>query len=144
RTADRATPSPRPNAWRVQNLVLAAIPLALFKLVFCIAVLAFGAFRLHLTSGALQTLTFTMLVFAGQGMNFVLRERGPLWTSRPSTLMMSFSLMDIAIISTVAITGFLTPSLPVRLILELLGATVLFLLAIDQVKVVLLRYMRID
>ena len=44
RTADRATPSPRPNTWRMDNLALAAIPLAPFKLLFCIGVLAAGWF----------------------------------------------------------------------------------------------------
>jgi H+-transporting ATPase len=31
RTADRATPSPHPNAWRLRNLTLATIPLAILK-----------------------------------------------------------------------------------------------------------------
>jgi H+-transporting ATPase len=144
RAADRATPSPHPNAWRVRNLVLAAIPLATFKLIFCIGVLSYGAFRLHLTSRELQTLTFTMLVFAGQGMNFVLRERKWFWSSRPSTVMLSFAAMDIVLISAVAVTGFLTAPIPPRLVLELSGATLLFLLAIDQTKVIILRHIRID
>ncbi len=144
RAWDRATPSAHPNAWRVQSLVLAAIPLAGLKLCFCVGVLAFGAFRLHLASGALQTLTFAMLVFAGQGLNFVLRERKPFWSSRPSTLMMAFSAMDVALIALVAVSGFLTTPLPVLLVLALFGATALFLLLLDQVKVVLFRHLRID
>ena len=32
RTADRATPSPHPNAWRVRNLTLATIPLAIVQI----------------------------------------------------------------------------------------------------------------
>lgn len=144
RAADRATPSPHPNAWRVRNLVVAALPLAFFKLIFLIGVVATGAFRLHLSPGQLQTLTFAVLVYAGQGMLFVLRERGRMWRSRPSLLLMLFSFTDVVIVSTVAIFGFLTPPLPANTVLVLLVATVLFVLAIDQVKTILFRYIRID
>ena len=46
RAADRVTPSPRPNAWRIHNLTLAAIPLGLFKLCYYVSVLAAGWFAL--------------------------------------------------------------------------------------------------
>jgi H+-transporting ATPase len=39
RTADRARPSLYPNAWHIRNLVLAAVPLSLFKLLYCVMVL---------------------------------------------------------------------------------------------------------
>ncbi len=144
RAADRATPSPHPNAWRSRSLVLAAIPLAAFKLLFSIGVVAAGAFHFRLNPGQLQTLTFAMLVFAGQGMMFVLRERGRLWRSRPSLLLMAFSFADIIVICAVAIFGFLTPPLPPGMILGLLTVTILFVLAVDQVKVCVLRFIRID
>lgn len=144
RAADRATPSPYPNAWRVRSLVIAAIPLASFKLFFLISVIATGAFRLGMSPGQLQTLTFILLVFAGQGMMFVLRERGRMWHSRPSLVLMLFSFTDIVIVSTVAIFGFLTPPISPNTVLMLFGATVFFVLAIDQVKTILFRYIRID
>lgn len=144
RTADHAIPSSYPNAWRVRNLILAAIPLASFKLLFCIAVLAEGAFRIRLNGGQLQTLTLTMLVFAGQGMIYVLRERGPMWSSRPSVVMLLFSLIDITVISTLAIFGILMQPLPVTVVLCLLAVTGIFVLILDQVKVALLRHLRID
>ena len=39
RTADRARPSPYPNAWRVRNLTLAAVPLGSFRLLYLVAML---------------------------------------------------------------------------------------------------------
>jgi H+-transporting ATPase len=144
RAADRATPSPYPNAWRVRSLVLATIPLALFKLLFLIGVIATGAFRLDMSPGQLQTLTFILLVFAGQGMLFVLRERGRMWRSRPSLLLMLFSFTDVVIVSAVAIFGFLTPPIQPTTVLVLFGATVLFVLVIDQVKTILFHCIRID
>jgi H+-transporting ATPase len=138
RTADRATPSTRPNTWRVNNLALAAIPLASFKFLFCISVLAAGWFLLGLTVGQMQTLTFVMLVFAGQAVVYVLRERGRMWRSRPVMPMMLFSLADIAIVSTLAIGGILMRSIPVAVIILLLLATAVFAVALDQVKIMVL------
>ncbi len=144
RTADRATPSPRPNVWRIRNLMLAAIPLASLKFLFCLGVLAAGVFRLGLNTGQIQTLTFLMFVFATQALIYVLRERGRLWNSRPSTVMMLFSLANIAVVSTLATFGILMQPLPVGVVLTLLAATLVFALLLDQVKVVVLRHLPVD
>jgi len=69
RAADRAAPSAYPNAWRVRNLSLAAVPLGLFRLLYLVAVLGVGWFWLRLNPGEMQTMTFTMLAFAGKGMS---------------------------------------------------------------------------
>ena len=144
RTADRATPSPRPNTWRMDNLALAAIPMALFKLLFCIGVLAVGWFWLGLSVGQMQTLTFIMLVFAGQAVIYVVRERGRMWNSRPILPMMLFSLVDIAIVSTLAIGGTLMRPLPFAIVVMLLLVTAGFALALDQIKVMVLARHPID
>ena len=94
RAADRARPSPYPNAWRVRNLTLAAVPLGLFRLFYLVAILGLGWYFLRLSLGEMQTLTFTMLVFAGQGNLYVLRERGRLWRSRPAPVMLLASSWD--------------------------------------------------
>lgn len=144
RTTDRATPSPRPNEWRLRNLTLAAVPLAIVKLLYCLAVLAFGFFRLHFDAGQMQTLTFIMLVFAGQSVMYVLRERGSMFRSRPSSLMMVFSCADIAFVATLAMLGVAMNPLPPLVVAELFVATLLFALMLDQVKMVLLRAIPID
>jgi H+-transporting ATPase len=114
---------------------LAAVPLASFKFLFCIGVLAAGWFWLGLNVGQMQTLTFIMLVFAGQAVVYVVRERGRMWGSRPVLPMMLFSLADIAIVSTFAITGTLMRPLPISVVIMLLVTTAGFALALDQVKV---------
>ncbi len=144
RTADRATPSPRPNTWRMDNLAMAAIPLALFKFLFCIGVLAAGWFWLGLNVGQMQTLTFVMLVFAAQAVIYVARERGRMWNSRPILPMMLFSLADIAIVSTFAVGGILMRPLPSTVVITLLLVTAGFALALDQVKVIVLARHPID
>ena len=144
RTADRATPSPHPNAWRLRNLTLATIPLAAFKFLFCLAVLATGALRLGLTTGQIQTLVFLMFVFAGQALVYVLRERGHFWSSRPSALMMLLSLVDIAVVTAFAVFGILMQSIPITVVLALFAATLVFALLLDQVKVAVFRHLPVD
>jgi len=144
RTADRATPSSHPNAWRLRNVTLATIPLALCKFLFCLGVLAVGAFRLGLNADQMQTLTFLMFVFAGQGLVYVLRERGPLWSSRPSVLMMLFSLADVAFVAALAASGVLIAPLPAYIVLSLFAASIVFALLLDQVKVALFRHLPVD
>jgi H+-transporting ATPase len=144
RTADRARPSSHPNAWRLRNMMIAAIPLAAFKLLVFLAALALGAFRLGFSASQMQTLTFVMFVFAGQALVYVLRERGRLWRSRPSLLMMAFSLADIAVVAALAVGGILMAPLPAVVVAGVLGAAVLFALALDQIKVVLFHYLPVD
>ena len=97
RAADRARPSPYPNAWRVRNLMLAAIPLGSFRLLYLLAILSLCWFMLDLSPQQMQTLTFVMLGFAGQGNLYVLRERGRLWHSRPAPVMALASLCDVTL-----------------------------------------------
>lgn len=144
RTADRATPSQRPNVWRMHNMVLAAIPLASFKVLFCVSVIGAAWLRLDLNNGQMQTLTFIMFVFTNQAVLYVLRERGRMWQSRPATVMMMFSVLDIALVSTLAAGGILMPSIPLGLVVMVFGATAVFAIAMDQLKVPILRRFPID
>lgn len=144
RTTDNATPSPHPNVWRLRNLTFAAIPLAAFKLLYLIGVLSIAVFRIGLNTGQVQTLTFIMLVFAGQGVMYVVRERGRLWNSCPSRLMIIFSVSDIIFVSALAIFGVFVEPLPIGMVVALLVVTVLFVLALDQVKVMVYRHFPID
>ena len=113
-TTDNVRPSAKPNAWRVDNLTIAGIAMGLCNLLFCSAVLAIGKFRLDLGIEALQTLSAVTLVFSGQAVFYVVRERRRLWSSRPSLWMMLSSAADISIIATLAIRGLLMTSLPDR------------------------------
>jgi len=144
RAADRARPSPYPNAWRIRNLVLAAIPLALFRLFYCLVVLAAGWYGMRFGPGRMQTLTFVMLVFAGQGNIYVLRERARLWCSRPAPIMLVASAADVSVVAFLAMGGVLMNRLPPEAIALLLGATLAFTLAMDQLKVAVFARLRID
>jgi H+-transporting ATPase len=144
RAADRANPSPYPNTWRVGNLTLAAIPLGLFKLSYCMGVLAAGWFLLRLTPGEMRTLTFLMLVLAGQANIYVLRERGHFWRSHPAWVMVIASSADVAIVTSLAVGGVLMAPLAPAVVVMLFAATLFFALALDTVKIGVLARVRID
>ena len=144
RAADRARPSSYPNAWRIRNLTLAAIPLGAFRLAYLIAILSLSWYELHLTPGQMQTLTFVMLGFAGQGNVYVLRERGRLWSSRPAPIMVLASLCDVGVMAGLAAGGIMMAALPLSIIAMLVGTTVVFTLAMDSIKLAVFSRLRID
>ncbi len=144
RTADRARPSLYPNAWHIRNLVLAAVPLALFKLLYCMMVLAAGWYLLRFSPLQMQTLIFATLVFANQGVMFVLRERVRLWRSRPAPIILLAAAADIAVVTAFAVGGVLMSPLPVAAIALLLLATAGFALALDAAKIGIFARLRID
>lgn len=144
RAADHARSSPYPNHWRVRNMTLAAVPLGLFKLSYCVGGLAIAWFGLAFPPDEMQTLTFVMLALAGQANQMVLRERRHFWHSWPARIMVLASLADAAVICGLALGGVLMTPLPPSVIAMLIGATVLFAFGMDVVKVTVLSRIRID
>jgi len=144
RAADRARPTPYPNAWRVRNLTVAGIPLALFKLSFCIGVLAAGWFWLGLAFDQMRTLTFAMLVFAGQANTFVLRTKRPFWKSRPAGVMLLASLANVLFVVTLAVSGALMSPLSPGILGMLVLATMGFALVMDLLKRLVFSRLDID
>jgi H+-transporting ATPase len=144
RAADRARPSPYPNAWRVRNLTLAAIPLGGFRLLYLVTILSVSWYMLHLSPAQMQTLTFVMLGFAGQGNVYVLRERGRLWSSRPAPIMALASAGDVVLMAGLAAGGILMAALPLSIIAMLVGTTLVFTLAMDSIKLAVFARLRID
>ena len=144
RAADRARPSPYPNAWRVKNLTIAALPLGCFRLLYLVAVLSVGWYGLRLSPGQMQTLTYAMLVFAGQGNLYVLREHGRLWNSRPAPVLLAASLGDVLLVACLAAGGVLMNPLPVTVIAALAATTIAFTLAMDSIKLAVYARLRID
>ena len=144
RAADRVRPSSHPNAWRIRNLTLAAIPLGLFKLCYYVGVLAVGWFVLRLDPAQMRTLTLLLLVFAGQATVYVLREQGPFWRSRPAAIMLVASAVALMIVAFLAIAGLLMTPIAPPILGMLLMATLVYGLASDFVKVAVFACLRID
>jgi magnesium-transporting ATPase (P-type) len=134
-TTDNVRPSQKPNTWSIGRLTVAGAVLGICLLSFCTAVLAVGRFGLHLGAEALQTLAFIVLVFGSQGTIYAIRERRHLWNSRPSLLLAVSSVVDIAIASTLAVTGLAMAPIPFLLAAGTLAAAALFALILDLIKV---------
>lgn len=132
-TTDRAGLAPRPSLWNMPRITAVALLLGMCKVGFSTAVLATGLWG-GLGTEQLQTLTLVTLVLGNQALLYVLRERGPMWGSRPSTWVLASSAADIAIVSTLALSGTLMAPLPWRVLLGVAAAAVAFALILDQVK----------
>ena len=144
RAADRVQPSPHPNAWRIRNLTLAAVPLGVFKLGFYVGVLAAGWYLLRLNPGQMRTLTLVLLVFAGQATVYVLREQGHFWGSRPALIMLSASAAVLILVASLAILSLLMTPITPTILGALLAAILVYALAFDFLKVRVLGYIRTD
>ena len=133
-TTDNVRPSPAPNAWRIGNLTIAGVIMGVGELLFCTAILAFGAYRLGLPISALQTLGFVAVVFGNQATIYTNRERRRLWSSRPSIWLLLSSVVDLLIASILAVTGIAMPPLPASVVAGALAAAVVFAILLDLVK----------
>ncbi|HUA55240.1 MAG TPA: HAD-IC family P-type ATPase [Candidatus Sulfotelmatobacter sp.] len=141
-TTDNVRPSARPNVWRIDNLTVAGATMGLTNLAFCSAVLAIGKFGLGLDLDTLRTLAAVTLVFSGQAVLYVARERRRLWRSRPSAWLIASSVADVGIIATLATGGILMAPLPVPIAGAVLAAAAVFAVVLDQVKVAAFRRLR--
>ena len=136
---DNVRVAPTPGHWRVRELSIAGGVLGACDLAFSVGVLMVGKCELGLDLPALRTLSVVTLIFSGQAILYVVRERRHFWRSRPSLGLLVASTADILIISTLAACGVWMTPLPVGLLAGLLGATALFGWVLDFVKVPLFR-----
>jgi H+-transporting ATPase len=143
-TTDNVRPSPSPNAWRIGHLTIAGAAEGFGELVFCTAVLGFGAWRLGFPIGALRTLAFVAIVFGNQATTYTNRGRPRLWSSRPSNWLVASSIGDIAIASTLAIGGIAMTPLPAVLVAGTLAAAAAFAFALDLLKAPVFARLGID
>ncbi len=98
-----------------------------------------GAIFCGLSLPQLQTLVFVTLVFTGQGMVYLVRERGHFWQFRPSRWMILSSIVDVSVVCLLSIRGILMAALPDAVVASVIAACVLYLVALDFLKVPILR-----
>jgi H+-transporting ATPase len=115
--------------------VAAALSLALPVLLLSFAIFQYARTVLRLPLQQLQTLIFTMLVFSGQGMIYLVRERNHFWHSRPGKWLLLSTALDVLVVSIMATAGILMAPIPQKLIVGTLGIIALYLIALDFLKV---------
>lgn len=138
-TTDNVRPSPAPNAWQIGNLTSAGVIMGLGELMFSVAMLAFGLYRMQVGIKALQTLAFVVIVFGNQATTYTNRERRHLWSSRPSIWLLLSSVADLLIASTLAVAGIAMAPLPLWVVACTLAAAAVFAILLDLVKVPVFR-----
>jgi H+-transporting ATPase len=136
---DNARVSPGPDHWNVRRLVLVGGGMALGWLALSFSVVVVGAFVLRWSLPTLQSVVFLDLVFSGQATLFLMRERGPFWSSRPSTAMMVASGLDVLVLGVLATLGILMAPVPPLVVFALFGAVVAVAFVLDRLKLALFR-----
>ena len=134
-TTDNVRPSPMPNAWRIGKLTIAGGVMGGCLLLFCTAVLAAGKFRMGFGIEALRTLAMVALVFGSEATLYSIRERGRLWSSRPSLLVVVSTVCDILIISTLVTRGIAMSPLSIFVVGGTLVGAAVFAFIVDFAKV---------
>ncbi|MGC9940409.1 MAG: HAD-IC family P-type ATPase [Verrucomicrobiota bacterium] len=143
-TTDNVRPSLLPNRWRIGTLTIAGVFMGLSELVFCVAILSIGYFRLGLGIAALQTLAFVTLVCGNQAMTYAIRARGRIWSSpHPSRWLVLSSFTDLASALLLAGCGWLMAPLPTGLLACVLGGVIVFVFILDAVKLLVFARLKI-
>ncbi len=133
--SDHVRASPKPERWRGGALMRVAFGVAIPWLGFLLGAFQIGRHVAGLSEGASQTLAFLSLVFMGQANVYLVRERRHLWRSVAGRWTLLASMVTVTAVSALAWWGILMAPLPLATVLTLLGAVVVFTLALDFAKV---------
>jgi len=136
--------SPHPDNWHIGRLMATSIGLGLVSLPESLAILWLGTRWLGLgeDTALLQAYAFGLLFYSGMFNLFVVRERGPFWSSRPSRTMLLTVLADMFVVAVLLLAGIPgVRRLPPAAVGTLVGCGAVCFLGInDIVKRLLLRW----
>ncbi len=131
---DRARISREPDRWNVRRLLLLGAAMAAGWLILSFSLVTLGLAAFHWSVATLQTVVFLYLLFSGQATTYLLRERGPFWSSRPSRYLLLASSVDITVLSLMAVFGLLMTPIPLTWVVALLAAVAGTALGLDRLK----------
>jgi H+-transporting ATPase len=134
-TTDRVSPSQMPNSWKIGKITIVGILFGMCFLGFSTALLAIGKYKLGMGIDALRTLSVLGISFGSQATTYAIRNRRHFLGPRPTIWLIASSVADLLIMSTLAIRGIAMAPLPASIIICELGATVLFGLVLDGIKI---------
>ncbi len=105
------------------------------ELLFCTAALALGKFRMGFGIDALRTLAFVAIVFGNQAATCTNRERLRLVSCPPSLWLVGSSVLDVLIVSTLAVGGIGMTGVSWLVVGGMLVAAGVFAFILDFAKV---------
>ncbi len=132
---DHVCASPTPDRWRIGTLMAAGASLGGLILILSFGLFFWARDFLGMALPQLQTLVFLTLVFTGQGMVYLVRERRHFWNSAPSRWMVLSSIADLAVVVTLSARGILMAPLGAEVIAVVMLASAAYLIALDFAKV---------
>jgi H+-transporting ATPase len=133
-TTDRVRPSAAPNSWKIGRITLASSSLGVCFLAFSTAVLAIGKYEMHYGIEALRTLVVVSLVFGSQATIYAIRSRHHLLGLRPTVWLVSSSVADVLIITTLAVRGIAMAPVPLPVIAYEFAGAIVFGVVVAAVK----------
>ena len=136
---DHAAPSPRPDRWNVRAIAGGALLLAGAWLALTLAVFLIGRSVLGYGPAQLQTLGFLALVFTGQATIYIVRCDGWLWSARPSAQLLAGTVLDLAVVTAMAVGGVLMAPVEAGVAGVLLVLVAIATVVLDAAKVALAR-----
>jgi H+-transporting ATPase len=142
-TVDSIDASRVPNTWKIRNITFAGILLGSLLLAFFLGLFNFARLHLQLPIEELRTVTFLLLVFGGQATLYAVRNRHQLWKPLPNRWLLMSSVVDLAVASTFAVAGIAMTPLPITLVAGILGASIVFGLLVNFVKIPLFVRLRV-
>ncbi len=125
--------------WNVKRLVLAVVPIAVLTATTVLFVLLFASSHEGLDAAQLQTLAFYCIAIMGQFSVLAIRERGVIFSTRPSIWLMVSSLFAIFLAAFISLFGILCEPLPPVLLAETTGVLLLCAVIILFIKIPLFR-----
>jgi H+-transporting ATPase len=141
---DRVRPSQTPNSWEIGKITVACLLLGFCFLVFCTSILAFGKFKMHYGIETLRTLTAIVLVYGSQAITYAVRDRAHLWRLRPTKWLMLSTFADVLFISALANRGLAMAPLSLLVLGTIMGASVVFWMILNMVKIPIFKALRLS
>lgn len=138
-STDNVSFSRKPDRWRIKTLMIAGLAVGSLVLIISFALFYLGKQLFGLDVGQLQTLDFVTLVFTGQATVYLVRERHHFWNSAPSLWMIISSVVDVCVVSLLAIDGILMVPIGAEIVGIVLIVSVAYVVVLDFLKVVALR-----
>lgn len=133
-STDNVTYSPKPNNWKVKNMIMGSAPMGIFELIFSFGALAYLEL-MHFPFPQIQTLVFFVMVLTGQAVLYLVRTGGHFYKRMPSKYMIIATIGDIVLLSIMACFGILIPKVPFSDIVILIIITIIFMFVVDLAKI---------
>jgi H+-transporting ATPase len=127
----------------IQSLAWVVLGMAVPSLFLCYAVFWAGKIIFRFSLPTLQTLVFAFLVFSWQGIYYLLLERGHAWKGFTNLKRLISPLIIVTVITLAVSLGIFASPIPLTMVLGLIGLVLLYLLALDFLKIRLFQWLEI-